>query len=217
MWRKLLKLRPLAMQLTKKKINSGANTSFWYENWSALGPLIELIGERGSMDLGIPKNATVEHAVQSYRTRGHRVYSLRLIGQEILALKNRGLNQLEDECLWMRENGEFKPDFLTSQIWNLTRSKDPKVTWFKGVSSRRYPKVLFYSLVGAQSRLMTEIEFSDGILKPFPLAGYVNRKQKREIICFLTVHILRKCGKERCRIWQDWGEFISGTEYFKQL
>lgn len=99
MWKKLLKLRPLAMQLTNKEISSGANTSFWYEKWSPLGQLIELTGERGMMDLGIPKNATVEMAIQMYRTRGHRVHTLRLIGQEIMAIKSRGLNQQYDICL----------------------------------------------------------------------------------------------------------------------
>lgn len=87
------------MQLTNKEISSGANTSFWYEKWSPLGQLIELTGERGMMDLGIPKNATVEMAIQMYRTRGHRVHTLRLIGQEIMAIKSRGLNQQYDICL----------------------------------------------------------------------------------------------------------------------
>lgn len=151
-----MKLRPMAMQLTRKEINSGANTSFWYDNWSNLGPLIEFIGERGSMDLGIPKNATVEHAIQIYRTRGHRVYSLRMIGQEILTLKSRGLNQFDDECLWMRENGEFKPGFLTAQTWNITRRKDPKVAWFKGVwFAEGTPKFSFIVWLAVQNRLAT--------------------------------------------------------------
>ena len=125
MWKKLLKLRPLAMQLTRNEINSGANSSFWYEQWSSLGQLIDLAGERGTMDLGIPKNANVEMAIQIYRTRDHRVRILRMIGHEISNLKSRGLNQFDDISLWQRENGEFKANFLTSHIWSLTRSKSP--------------------------------------------------------------------------------------------
>ena len=121
MWKKLLKLRSLAIQLTRKEISSGASTSFWYEKWSPLDQLIELTGDRGSMDLGIPKTATVEKAIQLYRARGHRVHALRLIGQEILRLKNRWLNQLENVCLCKRDNGDFKNDFITSHTWNLTR------------------------------------------------------------------------------------------------
>lgn len=64
MWKKLLKLRLLAQQLTKVEINSGSNTSFWLEEWSPLGKLIELTGDGGCMALGIPLNTTVETAIQ---------------------------------------------------------------------------------------------------------------------------------------------------------
>ena len=156
MWKKLLKLRPLAMQLLQKEINSGSTTSFWYEKWSALGQLIELTGERGCMDLGIPINSTVENAVQLYRGRRHRVHNLQLIGQEIIALKNRGLNQQDDICLWKRENGDFKSEFLTSQTWNLTRHKLQKVSWYKGVwFSEATPRFSFIAWLAILNRLAT--------------------------------------------------------------
>lgn len=66
MWKKLLKLKPLAAQMYRVEINSGSTSSFWYAKWSSLGILIEVAGERGSMDLGIPINSTVEWAVQRY-------------------------------------------------------------------------------------------------------------------------------------------------------
>lgn len=40
MWRKMLKLRPLTMQLTRVEANNGSKTLFWYEKWSHLGLLI---------------------------------------------------------------------------------------------------------------------------------------------------------------------------------
>lgn len=88
------------------------------EKWSPLGQLIELTGARGCMDLGIPLNYTVESA-QMYRARRHRIHTLQLVDHEIMALKNKGLNQQEDICLCKRENGEFKADFNTSHTWNL--------------------------------------------------------------------------------------------------
>lgn len=156
MWKKLLHLRPLAMQLTKMEVNSGSSTSFWYDNWSPLGNLIELTGERGSMDLGIPLNTTVEGAIQMYRARRHRVNTLRLIEQEVLALKNRGLNSNDDICLWKRENGEFREGFLTSQTWNLVRVQSPKVSWSKGVwFSEATPKFSFIIWLATLNRLAT--------------------------------------------------------------
>lgn len=63
-WKKLLKLRPLASQLSRVEINSSSITSFWFDKWLPLGKLIELTGDRGSMDLGIQVNYTVERAIQ---------------------------------------------------------------------------------------------------------------------------------------------------------
>lgn len=177
MWKKLLKLRPLAMQLTRNEINSGANSSFWYEQWSSLGQLIDLAGERGTMDLGIPKNTTVEMAIQMYRTRGHRVRILRIIGQEISNLKSRWLNQSDDISLWQRENGEFKAIFLTSHIWSLTRSKSPRVSWYKGVwFAGATPKFSFLTWLAAHNRLATGDRYYGGIHRQIPYAGCVNQK-----------------------------------------
>lgn len=127
MWKKLLKLRPLAYQFVKVEINSGATTSFWLDNWSPLGKLIDLTGEGGCLALGISLHTTVERAIQMYRSRMHRVPVFRQIEQEVLKLKSSGMNMMEDVCLWKRENGDFKPGFVTSQTWNLIRSRSSKV------------------------------------------------------------------------------------------
>ena len=100
------------------------------------------------MDLGIPINSTVEKAIQIYRARRHRVHSLRLVDREIMALKNKGLNQLDDICLWKRENREFKTYFKTSHTWNLVRNPSPKVSWVKGVWFTEATPRFFFSLLG---------------------------------------------------------------------
>lgn len=96
MWKKLLKLRPLAKQMSRMDVNSGSMTSFWFDSWSSLGSLIELTGKRGAMDLGIPIISTVESAIQLYRTKRHRNSILQMIDKEVRVLKNRGFNQQDD-------------------------------------------------------------------------------------------------------------------------
>lgn len=92
MWKKLLKLRPMAQQLSRREIYSGSTSSFWFDCWSQLeGRLIDLTGDRGPMDLGIPITSTVENAIQLYRSKRHRAYNLQLIDKEVMSLKNRGL------------------------------------------------------------------------------------------------------------------------------
>lgn len=89
-------------------------------------------------------------------TRRHRVPVLRLIEKEIVDLRNIWLNQLEDVCLWKRENGEFKSGFLTSQTWNLTRVQSPKVSWFKGIwFPEATPKFSFLSWIAMHNKLAT--------------------------------------------------------------
>ncbi|XP_018474238.1 uncharacterized protein LOC130508739 [Raphanus sativus] len=144
------------MQLAKVEVNSGSDTSFWFARWSQLGSLIELTGERGCLIMGIPINSTVERVVQTYRARRHRFLVYQQIEKEILSLRRQGLNQQEDACLWKRDNGDFKPDFSTSQTWNIVRTQSPKVTWFKGIWFREAtPKLSFIAWLAIQNRLAT--------------------------------------------------------------
>lgn len=167
MWKKLLRLRHIAYQFVQIEISSGATTSFWLDNWSLLEKLIELTGEGGCIALGISLDTTVEKAVQIYRNRLHRVPVFRQIEQEVINLRNRGMNNLQDVCLWKKENGDFKSEFVTSQTWNLVRSHSPKVTWSKGIwFSEATPKFAFLAWLATRNRLAT----GDRVLNWNPMA-----------------------------------------------
>lgn len=53
MWKNFLKLKDLAKTYLKMEVNNGEHTSFWYDSWSRLGCLKDLLGDRGTKDLGI--------------------------------------------------------------------------------------------------------------------------------------------------------------------
>lgn len=53
MWKNFLKLKDLAKTYLKMEVNNGEHTSFWYDSWSRLGCLKDLLGDRGTIDLGI--------------------------------------------------------------------------------------------------------------------------------------------------------------------
>ena len=66
-----------------------------------MGRVFELTCPRGCIYLGIHIDATVEHAIQSYRRRRHhRVETLLMTENEISKLRTHGLSQEEDVCLW---------------------------------------------------------------------------------------------------------------------
>ncbi|XP_019082547.1 PREDICTED: uncharacterized protein LOC109125398 [Camelina sativa] len=61
MWRKLLKYRDVAKSLCKMEVRNGSRTSFWFDDWSGLGRLVEVVGDR-YFDLGVARQATVAEA-----------------------------------------------------------------------------------------------------------------------------------------------------------
>lgn len=167
-WKKLLKYRDLAFPLTRVEIESGSSTSFWFDIWSPLGKLIDLTGARGCIDLGINIDATVEHVVQSYRQRRHRVEILISIEEVIMQLRSHGLSSSEDTRLWKGVGDTYRPNFNTRQTWEIIRRNGTKVNWAKCLwFSGATPKYSVVTWIAAHNRLAT----GDRILKWSPQAG----------------------------------------------
>lgn len=59
MRRKVLEYREVAKRFYGVEVKNGEKTSFWYERWSSLGCLQEVLREGGSIDLGISQSAVV--------------------------------------------------------------------------------------------------------------------------------------------------------------
>ena len=62
MWHKMLKLRTEAKRFYQKELGNGRNISFWFDFWSKRGPIFDLLGPRGIIDMGVDRNATLEDA-----------------------------------------------------------------------------------------------------------------------------------------------------------
>lgn len=133
MWRKMLKLRNVAKVFYMKEIGNGRHTSHWYEKLSARGVLSDLLGERGVIDMGIRREATVEEATLcNRRRRRHRVELLNDIEADLNTIKGNLSHQVEDVSLWRRESG-YKRDFLTRETWNMLRDTKATCDWARGI------------------------------------------------------------------------------------
>lgn len=73
-WRKLLKLRPLAYSFMRWEVRDGATTHFWFDNWLDKGRLIDITGAVGTTYLGILRHSKVNEAVnrEGWSIRGSR-------------------------------------------------------------------------------------------------------------------------------------------------
>ena len=69
MWRKLLKYREIAKAFSKVDVGNGGKVSFWYDDWSTMGRLIEVLGDRGQIDMGISKYTNLAAAWDGRRPR----------------------------------------------------------------------------------------------------------------------------------------------------
>ena len=52
-FKKMLKMRSVAKTFYMKAVGNGRHTSFWYDKWTKLGVMSDLLGDRGVLDLGI--------------------------------------------------------------------------------------------------------------------------------------------------------------------
>lgn len=115
MWRKILKLREAAKFFYKREVGNGRTTSFWYDNWSTKGVLMDVLGEGGIIGLGISRAATVEEAVKRIRRRrSYRSVLLNSIDAELVSLKGNMQSSGDDCSLW-RDRVAFKKRFSTKE------------------------------------------------------------------------------------------------------
>lgn len=80
MWRKILRTREAARRFHRIGVKSGASTSFWYDHWSSIGRLKDLLGY---VDMGIPENLTIAEAIQIHNRRNHRIVILNRVEEEM--------------------------------------------------------------------------------------------------------------------------------------
>ncbi|CAN7098212.1 unnamed protein product, partial [Brassica rapa subsp. narinosa] len=117
-------------------LGDGRSASYWFDNWSHHGPLIEFIGFDGPMKMGINIKATVAEGcgqsgwlLPSARCRNEPISHLRgtlLLLQPPVAVSG------SDTFTWGTE-GNRSSVFSTKKTWNFLRPSAPKVNWKKVV------------------------------------------------------------------------------------
>lgn len=155
MWGKILKYRQKAKDLYRVTVNNGKQTSFWYESWSELGCLIDIIGTRGFIDMGINREATVEDAMRNHRRRRHRDQIFNLLEDEIMKYKEKAARE-DDIGLWKEKENTFKRKFSSKSTWDLLRVRGDHCEWSNGVWFHyATPKFAFLTWLAIQNRLAT--------------------------------------------------------------
>ncbi|XP_019085519.1 PREDICTED: uncharacterized protein LOC109126437 [Camelina sativa] len=125
-WRRLCKLRPLAKSFIVCVVGSGETASFWYDNWTGLGPLLDLTGPNAPQIVGLPLHAVMLQC------------------------------QHDDTYLWKTNQSPPSDMFSTSKTWLALNPPGNRVPWHKSVwFKHRIPKHAFICWVAAWNRLHT--------------------------------------------------------------
>lgn len=153
MWRKLLKYRDIAKQFYKVEIQNGKSTSFWFDNWSSLGCLYDITGNRGFIDMGIPSQATVASVKTNRYRRRHRTVHYNQIEDEIGKLT---ITAGGDIPLWRASNDKHMNKFSTRLTKKLLCIPQPCTAWYRCVwFTNATPKYSFLTWLAIQNRLAT--------------------------------------------------------------
>ncbi|KAG7587392.1 Reverse transcriptase domain [Arabidopsis thaliana x Arabidopsis arenosa] len=140
-WKKLLKYRQLAKQFHRVEVKNGETTSFWYDSWSSLGCLHETLGERGCIDMGIPKATMLSEVMTKPRKRKHRRSILNQVEEELKKQRQAKLETELDVALWKGKNDCYRRKFLSRETWSQIRITKPvmqghKEIWFSNATPR---------------------------------------------------------------------------------
>ncbi|XP_018462974.2 uncharacterized protein LOC108834110 [Raphanus sativus] len=142
------------------EVRAGTTASFWFDNWTSLGPLIELVGENGPMVSGLSINAVVADALTSEgwwldrsRSRSPTITLLKEClpdAQEIIDAEE------DDKYWWFPQPGQGTGVFSTSETWRVLHPSPVEVFWHKAIwFNGRIPKHAFISWIAARNRMVT--------------------------------------------------------------
>lgn len=149
-------MRSIARQFIQVEVRNGRHTSFWYEAWSQIGCLKEVVGDRGIIALGIANDATMADFISNHRRQRHIQSILNDIEDEIDKLRAGGLEDTNDVQLWKWGEGKFVSKFSSKKTWQQLRSGHQTCTWSKGIwFPQSTPKLSFMLWIAMRNRLQT--------------------------------------------------------------
>ncbi|XP_010490455.1 PREDICTED: uncharacterized protein LOC104768230 [Camelina sativa] len=137
-WNSLLKLRPLAEQFIRAKVGNGQKTSFWFDHWTPLGPLIKLLGSGGPRVLRLAINATVGDACddQGWTLPAPRSDAALSLHVHLTSIQHPTSSLDQDTYYWAIE-GVPNQVYSSSKTWEILRPRQEEKewstsVWFKG-------------------------------------------------------------------------------------
>lgn len=133
-WNSLLKLRPLAETFIRCNVGNGRNTSFWYDFWTSLGPIIKSLGTNGPRDLRLPLNCSVAATANGEgwslpAPRSDAALSLHI---HLTIVQHPHSSLAEDYYSWEMDDSNSR-FYSSAKTWGAIRPRNVTQDWVNSV------------------------------------------------------------------------------------
>ena len=162
-WRSLLSLRGLAARFLKAKLGKCQQLSFWYDQWTPLGPLINRFGTLGPRELQIPVVASVAQACNNdgWLIRGARSPAAEELHTYLTTILLPSLSTIDDTYVWEIDGNELQ-NVSTSETLSMVRNRALEQRWTQNIWFKGHiPRHAFTAWVAHQDRLPTRSRLVD--------------------------------------------------------
>ena len=203
-WKRLCKLHSLARPFLVCEVGSGITASFWHDNWTGLGPLLDLMGPLDPQVIGLPKKAVVRDAISG---AGWRVMSsssrnpiISLIKNALSSCNDSISSEVDDVYLWKMDHRPPSLSFSSALTWQVLHPSGRPVVWHKSVWFKNHiPKHTFIAWVTAWNWLHTRDRMRRwGLSIPPDCVLWSGNAESRE-------HLFFSCGFSSA----VWGHFLA--------
>ncbi|GJW46336.1 putative RNA-directed DNA polymerase [Tanacetum coccineum] len=126
-WRKILKIRNLVKPFIWSRIGNGQRTSAWYDNWSPLGQLSNVISNRDIYSAGFKLDMRVSDIIKDGMWAWPTDW---LIKYPMISNINAPVLTGSDDYIVLRNHSNMDVRFSVATIWDCIRPRNAEVNWF---------------------------------------------------------------------------------------
>ncbi|XP_048634095.1 uncharacterized protein LOC125608177 [Brassica napus] len=157
-WRKLLKLRPVARHFIRMEIHNSQTVRFWTDIWHPLGRLIDITGAVGTQKLGVQRSTRVFEVWDGINWNFRRCRDRQLCNM-IQQIEQHHLDfdlSTPDVVLWKNSSSDYREWFSAVDTWHLIRHTRPTQEWSKVIwFPQGVPRFSFITWLAVKNRLST--------------------------------------------------------------
>lgn len=129
-WRKILQCREVVRDHIVIRIGDGKSSSVWFDNWSFIGPLCQIISKRDIFEVGLSLSCKVADIVkdgkwiwpEAWRTKFPFLF---LLPASLI------FHDIQDKAFWKSRNEKACPFYSVKTAWFDLSIPKPVVPWYK--------------------------------------------------------------------------------------